>query len=86
MGVGKMMSSPGIRYGTRVFAFYYKGEMVFRLGRDNDPGTFGVKEFGPLNPYRTRPPVAGWYRVPWSEGGKWEELARQALRIISGSG
>ena len=34
---GKMMSSPGIKYKTKVFAFYYNKEMVFRLGRDFIP-------------------------------------------------
>lgn len=31
--IGKMMSSPGIRYKNKVFAFYYKKIMVFRLGK-----------------------------------------------------
>jgi hypothetical protein len=86
VSVGRMLSSPGIKYGDKVFAFYYKGEMVFRLGKHFDPSSLGVKRYVPLNPFKTRPPVAGWYQVPSSEGKKWEELARHALRIISEGG
>jgi len=37
MTLGKMMSSPGIKYKNKVFAFYYKDRMVFCLGKDFDP-------------------------------------------------
>lgn len=30
--LGKMMSSPGIKYKNKIFAFYYHNQMVFKLG------------------------------------------------------
>ena len=33
VSLGKMMSSPGLKYGDKVFAFQAKEAMGFRLGR-----------------------------------------------------
>ncbi|MFC2103316.1 hypothetical protein ACFLSS_02690 [Bacteroidota bacterium] len=35
--IGKMMSSPGIKYKNKVFAFYYNNRMVFRLAKNSIP-------------------------------------------------
>lgn len=42
---GKMMSCEGITYKTKVFAFYYKNAMVFKLGKGYDPNTIGIDEW-----------------------------------------
>lgn len=83
VGLGRMMSSPGIRYGARVFAFFYRGQMVFRLGKGFDPTAFEVRTYNLLNPFKRKGPMAGWYQVSSAEGDKWEALARHALRLIS---
>jgi len=41
--LGKMISSPGIKYKEKVFAFYYKKQMAFRLGKDFDPKFLRLK-------------------------------------------
>ena len=79
IGLGKMMSSPGIKYKGKVFVFYYKKQMVFRLGKDFNPKFFKVKKYSLLNPFKNKPPLAGWFQIPSSEQKKWETLARQAL-------
>lgn len=81
---GKMMSSPGITHKGKVFAFYHKKEMVFRLGKAFAPEKFKLKEWSLLNPFKNKPPLAGWFQVPSAERRKWEKLARQALAHMIG--
>jgi hypothetical protein len=82
VSIGKMMSSPGIKYKDRVFAFYYKGQMVFKLGRDFDLPSIGISEFSLLSPFRTKPPLADWFEIPSEYKDRWEELARIALKKL----
>jgi hypothetical protein len=77
---GKMMSSPGIRYHNKVFAFYYKDDMVFRLGRDFDPKTVGIHDYCLLSPFKTKPPLVDWFEILPSHIQQWEQLARLALQ------
>lgn len=80
---GKMMSSPGIRYKNKVFAFYHKNEMIFRLGKEFQPRKFRLKTYRLLSPFKSKPPLSGWFQIPYTEKGKWEKLARQALELIT---
>ena len=77
---GKMMSSPGIRYKNKVFAFYYHEGMVFRLGRDVDPTTMGIPDYRLLSPFKTKPPLRDWFEIAQTHMQRWEELARFALQ------
>lgn len=83
VSTGKMLSSPGIKYRNKVFAFYYGKEMVFRLGKTFDPKTFGIRNYRLLNPFKKKPPLAGWFQISFSEKQKWGKLSRIALRLIS---
>lgn len=76
---GKMMSSPGIKYKNKVFAFYYGDQMVFRLGKDFDPETKGISQFSYLSPFKNKPPMKGWVEVPFTHHQKWPYLAGLAL-------
>ncbi len=78
--IGKMMSSPGIRYKNKVFAFYYNKVMVFRLGRDFEPKTHGIRTYSLLSPFKTKPPLVDWFEIPSANMKRWEELARLALQ------
>lgn len=53
VALGKMMSSPGITVRGKVFAFFDRGAMVFRLGKGVDPVSFGITSYRPLNPFKT---------------------------------
>lgn len=81
--LGKMMSSPGIKFQDKVFAFYYNHEMVFRLGVNADPKELGIKKFHLLNPFKNKAPMKNWFVVPFSESVKWECLAKYALKELS---
>lgn len=64
VSLGKMMSSPGIKYKDKVFVFYFKQQMVFKLGKEFDPPSIGINNFSLLNPFKTKPPLAGWFEIP----------------------
>ncbi|MFT7589725.1 MAG: hypothetical protein ACI959_001945 [Limisphaerales bacterium] len=83
---GPMMSSPGLRYIGKVFAFYYnkdkdkEGSMVLKLGETFDPLSFGLLNYSIINTFKKKAPLAGWYVV--SEDTQWELLAELALEKI----
>jgi hypothetical protein len=79
---GPMMSAPGIRYRNKVFAFFYNESMCFRLGKAYDPDAEGLDEWEPLNPFKKKPPLAGWFVVPHTQARRWNELADQALERL----
>ncbi len=79
---GRMMSSPGLRYKNKVFAFYHDGHMVFRLGRAFQPESMGLKNWTLLNPFKNKAPLADWFQVPFSEQEKWQALSEKALAAM----
>ncbi len=79
--LGKMMSSPGLKVNDKVFAFYGKGGMGFRLGGDFDIEKFGITTAKPLSPFKTKPPLKGWYIIEETESNLWETLAEMALQF-----
>jgi hypothetical protein len=81
---GKMMSSPGIKYHDKVFAFYDDHQMVFRLGKDFRPETHGIYHYSLLSPFKTKAPMADWFQITAADQDKWETLARYALRRMMG--
>ncbi len=76
---GRMMSSPGLKVNNKVFAFYSKGSMGFRLGPDFAPKQAGLKKPTLLNPFKTKGPLKGWYVVKDNEMDKWKSLTQTGL-------
>ena len=77
---GKMMSSPGIRFKNKVFAFYHNKSMIFKLGKGYDIKSKGVNEYVFLNPFKNKSPMTAWFEVPVSGINKWFELAKVAMQ------
>jgi len=80
--LGKMMSSPALHYQGKVFAFYYRKKMVFRLGRDFQPETFNIQHYRLLAPFKTKPPMVDWFEIPSTDQHRWEDLSRYALQLL----
>ena len=76
---GKIMSAPGLKCGDKIFAFRSKQGMEFRIGREFDLNAHGSIELEPLNPFKTKGPLKGWYIVADKQRDAWEALARSAL-------
>ena len=81
--IGKMMSSPGLKFRNKVFAFYHNESMGFRLGPNFDPQKFGLKNFKPLSPFKKKPPLKGWYIIDSSESDTWDLLSEKSLEFTS---
>jgi hypothetical protein len=79
---GKMMSSPGLKYKNKVFAFYHKQEMTFRLGKGFDITSLGIEKYSLLSPFKNKPPLAAWFNISCEYQNRWEELAVLALNKI----
>ena len=78
------MSSPGLKYKDKVFTFYYKDLMCFRLGRDFDPKTEEIAEWGYLSPFKAKPPMYDWVEIGENYAAKWSGLAEMALEKMKG--
>lgn len=79
VAVGRMMSSPALIYKGKVFAFFHKEQMTFKLGKDFVPEEEGLQGCTFLSPFKHKPPMRAWIVVPWTEKDHWESLARSAL-------
>lgn len=80
--LGKMMSSSGIQYKGKNFAFLYNKSMVFRLGRTFDIESEGIHKYELLNPFKNKPPLKDWFVVSYEYADKWLLLAKAALEKI----
>ena len=76
---GKMMSSPGIKFRNKVFAFYYQDQMCFKLGKGFDIESLGIHDYSFLSPFKNKPPMKGWFNVPFAYQDQWKSLAEIAL-------
>ena len=76
---GKMMSSPGLKFNNKVFAFYHKETMCFRLGKAFDPDEVNSKTATFLNPFKNKPPMKAWFVIGAAEKELWKPLAQKAL-------
>jgi len=82
VSLGNMMRSPAIRYQSKVFAFYYQEQMVFKLDHAAPAGLteYPGSEF--LNPFKNKPPMKGWLVVPSTYQQNWPKLAQEAYLNI----
>jgi len=79
---GPMMSSPGIRYKNKNFAFFHNNEMTFKLGKTFNAKANGIKKLRHLSPFKTKPPLKAWYIVSGHQKEIWEDLALLAFEYI----
>lgn len=80
---GKMMSSRALTFNGKVFAFFHNNEMGFKLGPNFDAPKWGIVNAKPLSPFKTKPPLKGWYLIDQQESDQWESLTEMALAFIS---
>lgn len=79
---GPMMSSPGIRYKNKNFAFFHNNEMTFKLGKSFNAKANGINKVRHLSPFKTKPPLKAWYIVSGDQKEIWEDLAHLAFEYI----
>jgi len=79
---GKMMSAPALKAKGKVFAFFHKEEMTFKLGKDFDPEAYGLLNWSYLSPFKNKPPMKAWFAVPFSQKETWKDLTQLALDTL----
>ena len=82
ISIGKMMSSPGIKYKSKVIAFYHNDEMIFRVGKKIDLKKHGIINPKFLSPFKTKPPMKGWISLTYSDENRWEEFTEISLDVM----
>lgn len=82
VSLGKMMSSPGIKYKGKVFAYYDNQKMGFRLGKAFNPQSVQLVHYTMLSPFKTKPPLDGWFVVSSEHMDQWDNLARLAMQVM----
>ena len=80
---GKMMSSPALKYKGKVFCFYHKERMCFKLGQPSSLLDRGLP-VELLSPFKTKPPLKGWFWIDGSASDQWPYFSELALDEISG--
>lgn len=80
---GKMMRAEALKFNDKVFCFWNEktGEMGFRLGPGFNAEQNGVLRAKPLSPFKTKPPLKGWFIIDHSESELWQPLAELALEF-----
>lgn len=79
---GKMMSSPALKYQGKVFAFFHKEAMTFKLGKNFNPESFGLHKWSYLSPFKNKPPMRAWIVVEATEKDQWPYLTELALAFM----
>jgi hypothetical protein len=57
--------------------------LVFIVSDAHALGKLPLYTIHPLNPFKNKPPLAGWYSVAAAERPHWERLARAALNRLA---
>ena len=82
---GKMMSSVGIQFKGKNFAFFKDDKMVFKLGRDFDPASEGIHKYELLSPFKSKLPLKDWFVIDSTSSDKWYLLAKIACQKMAKS-
>lgn len=84
VGIGKMMSSPGIQFNGKNFAFFHQDELVVKMGREWNPEDDGIRSWKQLSPFKTKAPLYDWFCISATDADLWQNLAMKALsRMIA---
>ena len=80
---GQLFGKPCLKTGKTPFAAYFKGEMVFKIGRE-EVEQMKVQYPGSVNfdPSGKNRPMKDWLQVPQEYAGDWGALAVQALHFV----
>ena len=81
---GKMFGMPTFMCGRKAIAGLTHGEMVFKLAGPEHADALGLAGAHLFDPGDMGRPMKQWVVVPTSHAGRYEELARAALRDLRG--
>ena len=76
------MRAPALIHGDKVFAFFHKDQMVFKLGDQTSLYLEKYPGSSFLNPFKNKPPLKGWLVVPGDYQRHWKSLTEMAYENI----
>ncbi len=84
--MGQLFGKPCIKLDNKAFAAFFKGEMVFKLGKE-EIALLSSKYEGSQNwdPSGKKRPMKDWLQVPIEYESDWSILALQALNFLKNS-
>ncbi len=80
---GKMFSMPCLKHAGKVFAGFYHGAMVFKLGRAEHTAALALTSAHLFDPSDGDRPMKQWVVVPSDHAAQWSALAREALYYLT---
>lgn len=80
---GQMFGKPCLKTSNKAFAAFFKGEMVFKLGKD-EVNLLKDKYPNAVNwdPSGKGRPMKDWLQVPEEFNADWEKLALEAKAFV----
>lgn len=83
IATGQMFGKPCLKINNKAFAAFFKGEMVFKLGRE-EIKLLQEKYIGSVNwdPSGKKRPMKDWLQIPYEYKDDWLVLAKQALGYL----
>lgn len=80
---GKAFSMPCLKYAGKVFAGFYHGAMVFKLGGEEHATALALSGAHLFDPSHAGQPWKQWVGVPPDHAAQWPALARAALYYLT---
>lgn len=82
--VARMFGAPGLRINGKVFATFYKGDLVLKLSQDRVQELIDSRDAVLFDPGHGRVSKV-WVAVKPRAVDQWPALAREALQFVSAS-
>jgi hypothetical protein len=80
--LGKMFGMPSVFIGSKAFAGYREGAMVFKLDGDAHTAALGLAGAQLFEPMEGRP-MKEWVVVPARHSAEWGRIGKQALDYVA---
>ncbi len=80
-----MFSMPCLKYGSKAFAGFHHGAMVFKLTGQAHTDALALPGAHLFDPGDSGRLWREWVEVPAAHSARWPELGRSALEYLSGS-
>ncbi len=80
--LSKAFGMPCLKLNGKVFAGFWRDEMVFKLGGEQHRAALDLPGASVFEPMAGRP-MKAWVQVPYAHQAAWPELAEQALRTLA---
>lgn len=78
---GKMMSAEAIIVNKKVFAFFYKNEMCFRLGENFPIADYNLDQWHHLNPFKKKVAMKAWFCISEQDSRHWKNSAKKHTNL-----